>query len=92
MLFCDNEAVVHMINNSTSICRNCMVLIRFIVLEGLVNNTRIYARYVNTKDNGKAAAISRLQWKRFRQLGPLMDDKPKEIPKILWPMKNIWLF
>ena len=41
VLFCDNEAVVSMINNSSSKCKNCMVLIR--ILEGLVCNTRIFA-------------------------------------------------
>ena len=34
-LFCDNEAVVHMINNSTSSCRNCMILIRLITMESI---------------------------------------------------------
>ena len=48
VLFCDNEAVVHMINNSSSRCKNCMVLIRIIVLESLVCNTRVFARYVRS--------------------------------------------
>ena len=62
ILFCDNEAVVNMINNSSSKCKNCMVLIRMLVLEGLVCNTRVFARYVKSKDNDKADALSRLQW------------------------------
>ena len=39
-LFCDNMSVVHMINNSSSTCKNCMVLIRKITLAGLFHNTR----------------------------------------------------
>ena len=46
VLFCDNIAVVNMINNASSKCKNCMVLLRMIVLEGLVCNTRVFARYV----------------------------------------------
>ena len=34
-IFCDNEAVVHMINNSASSCVQCMKLIRIIVKDNL---------------------------------------------------------
>ena len=44
VLFCDNEAVVHMINNSAAKCKNCMALIRIIVLEGMIRNTRIFCQ------------------------------------------------
>ena len=91
VLFCDNQAVVNMINNSTSNCRNCMVLLRMIVLEGLVCNTRVFAKYVKSKDNGKADAISRLQWHRFRKLtGQTMNLNPTPVPSCLWPMDKIW--
>ena len=43
VLFCDNEAVVNMISNSSSKCKNCMVLIRFIVLESLSCYARVFA-------------------------------------------------
>ena len=45
-----------------------MVLIRMIILESLVCNTKIFARHVRTKDNGKADALSRGQWNRFWHL------------------------
>ena len=35
-LFCDNQAVVEMVNKKTSSCKNCMILIRMIVLKGMV--------------------------------------------------------
>ena len=57
-LFSDNQAVVNMINNSASKCKNCMILIRMIVLEGLTCNTRVFARFVWSKDNGKVDALS----------------------------------
>ena len=59
VLFCDNEAVVHMINNSTSKCKNCMVLMRLLVAECILQNVRVYAKHVKTNENGKADALSR---------------------------------
>ena len=58
ILFCDNQAVVHMINNSTSSCKNCMVLLRLMIAESILRNIRIYAKHVGTKQNGKADALS----------------------------------
>ena len=68
VLFCDNEAVVHMVNNNSSKCKNCMKLIRILVLECMVQNVRVLARHVGTKDNGKADALSRLDFRRFTQV------------------------
>ena len=38
VIFCDNQAVVHMVNKLMSSCSNCMVLLRMLVLDGLKNN------------------------------------------------------
>ena len=46
-----------MINNSTSSCKNCMVLIRIITAESILRNVRIFAKHVSTKNNGKADAL-----------------------------------
>ena len=93
VLFFDNMAVVNMINNSSSKCKNCMVLIRMIVLEGLVCNTRVFAKYVSSKDNGKADALSRFQWNRFWSLaGQNMNRNSLPIPTCMWPMEKIWLY
>ena len=92
ILFCDNEAMVHMINNSSSSCKNCIVLIRLIVLEGLVYNVKINAKHVGTKQNGKADALSRLDFKRFRKLGPTMNKTATPIPVQLWPISKIWMY
>ena len=35
---CDNQSVVHMVNNLTSSCKHCMFLIRLLVLNGLLYN------------------------------------------------------
>ena len=48
VLFCDNQSVLGMINHTTSSCRNCMVLIRILVLKCMVENLRIFSKYVDT--------------------------------------------
>ena len=47
ILFCDNESVVQMINNSSSKCKHCMMLIRIFIAESLTRNVRIFARRGN---------------------------------------------
>ena len=91
VLFCDNISVVHMVNSSTSKCKNCMVLIRLLVLESMARNVRVYAKYVNTKDNGLSDSLSRMDFKRFRRLGPFMDEFCTEPPFDMWPTEKIWL-
>ena len=91
VLFCDNEAVVHMINKNTSSCRQCMVLMRLLVEESISRNVRVYTKHVGTKENGKADALSRLDYKRFKQLaGDTMNQQQTAIPKEIWPMNKIW--
>ena len=90
-LFCDNMGVIHMVNNMSSKCGKCMVLIRLLVLEGLRHNVKIKVKYVNTKENGKSDALSRMEFKRFFRLGgPNVDPKPTELPKEIWPVSKIW--
>ena len=91
LLHCDNDSVCKMINKSTTSCKNCMVLIRFIVLECLIHNVDLTAEWVSTGDNGKADALSRLEFGRFRTLGPFMNDQPVSLPEDLWPITKIWL-
>ena len=70
-----------------------MVLIRIIVLEGLLCKTRAFARYVRSKDNVKADALSRLQMDRFwlAASNDHMNELPSKIPDVIWPMEKIWL-
>ena len=90
-LFCDNISTVCMINNASSKCKNCMVLIRLITLWSMKNNVRVFASYVNTKENGLADSLSRLDLLRFRRLGPHMEEACTSVPDDLWPVEKIWL-
>ena len=93
ILFCDNQSVVHMINNTTSSCKNCMYLIRIIVLHGLINNVRIYAKHVRGASNEIADSLSRGKLTRFFELTANLnfDKNPTSVPSILWPMSKIWM-
>ena len=92
ILFCDNISVVYMLNRSTSSCKNCLVLIRIIVLESLRNNARVFANYVNTKSNTLADSLSRLNLKKFVKLARKHFELERSpIPAALWPMEKLWI-
>ena len=93
-LFCDNQSVVDMINRTTSSCRNCMVLLRIIVLQGLVQNVRITAKHVPGKLNQISDSLSRQKMNLFRQLTAELDFEPEpvEIPSEIWPLSKIWIY
>ena len=68
ILFCDNKSVVDMINITSTSCKNCMVLIRIIVLKGLMDNVRIFAKHVKGISNGLADSLSRNKIDSFHQM------------------------
>ena len=94
-LFCDNTSVCSMLNTMSSSCKNCMVLIRKIVLLSLKNNVRIFAKHVSTKKNFYADALSRFQNSRFIKLGEkhrkLFSNFPEPMPEQIWPPEKIWI-
>ena len=93
IIFTDNTSVMTMVNNTTSSCKNCMVLIRVPVLKCLIHNVRVFAKYVNTRDNEISDALSRGQMSRLctltRHLG--FDKLQTPIPEEIWPITKIWL-
>ena len=90
VIFCDNQAVVQMINDMSSGCSKCMRLLRILTLDGLRHNRRVGAKFVPTKLNGLADALSRGQWSRFRKLGPHMNENPDVISTEVWPVWKVW--
>ena len=91
VIFCDNQAVVAMINNMVSKCQHCMKLIRLIILDNLIHNRRVYAKYISLSDNFLSDALSRLQFDHFWRLAPAnMDLSPCEISPLVWPASKIW--
>ena len=80
-LFCDNKSAVDMINQSSSRCKNGMVLIRLIVLQGMKYNTRIFAKHLRSEDNVLSDSLSRFDMSRFwNKAGPEMHKTETSIP------------
>ena len=90
-LFCDNTSVKDMVNDTTSSCKNCMVLLRIVVMHGLLHNVRIRVKYVPTDKNKKADALSRSQWSKFKRLSEGMKTLPTAVPEFMWPISKIWI-
>ena len=91
-LFCDNMSAVQMINKSTSKCRNCMILIRMIVMQGMLHNVHITAKHVMGKANTLSDHLSRRRIRTFKKLtGSKFKQEPEDIPSPLWPMNKVWL-
>ena len=94
-IFCDNMSVVHMINNTSSKCKNCMVLLRIITLRGLIHNVKVTARHVVGERNIFADHLSRLRYREFWQLarkqGKKFDNRCTPMPKAIWPPQKIWI-
>ena len=92
-IFCDNQSVIYMINNSTSSCKQCMVLIRLMVLHCVKANVKLTARYVTSKNNKYADMLSRLKYKSFKttakQEGQKFNNRPQNIPEELLPMSKL---
>ena len=94
VLFCDNEGVVGMLNTTTSSCKNCMILIRIIVLKCLVENVRIYGKHVKSEDNLLADMLSRGKIDYFKRLTKekfSFQEEPSKLPERIWPVEKIWL-
>ena len=90
VLFCDNQSVVWMINKTTSSCKQCLVLIRMLILHSLKHNVRVFARYIKSKSNLAADLLSRFKIQWFRSLSNMWEDNPTPIAEKLWPMHKIW--
>ena len=93
ILFCDNQSVCSMINHTTSSCKNCMVLVRALVLKSLLENVRVFAHYVKSSENIFADSLSRNKIKIFKNFGGnAFEPDPTPVPDNIWPPEKIWVF
>lgn len=88
-LWCDNQAVIQMVENGSSSCKHCMKLIRLIVLCALKRNIVYRVKFLASKDNRASDLLSRLKVRQF------LDNLPRRwkaqrinIPKQLMPIKK----
>ena len=90
VIFCDNQAVVQMVNNNTSRCPNCMILLRKLIADGLIQNRRVFVKWVSTKSNKLADSLSRGKIGLFCRLAPNMRQYPDVISTDIWLLSRIW--
>ena len=91
VIFCDNKAVRDMVNQTTSGCKNCMVLIRIITINNLIFNRRLLVKYVKSKENSLADSLSRGDFKEFWKLNPGANPREDPTPSMISPVWKIWL-
>ena len=83
VFYCDNQAVVSIINRQTTKSPPSMGLVRVLVLACMQNNLLFRAKHLPGKVNSIADALSRAQFDRFRKLAPSADSYPTPIPSTL---------
>lgn len=80
LFYCDNSAVVYIINTKRSKCSRIMSLLRSLTLATLKFNFYIKAKHVPGASNEIADSLSRFQVSRFRHLAPWADVNPQPLP------------
>lgn len=92
VIWCDNQAVMHMVNTATSSCKKCMYLLRIITATQLKYNVRYFSRYIDTKSNILSDLLSRNRANRFLKLAPYPTAwRSEQLPAILWPIPQyLW--
>ena len=91
VLYCDNEAVVNMVNNMASKCPNYMYLLFLLAIDNLIHSRRVFAKHLRSEQNYLSDALSRLQFDHFWRLAsPNMDKFPTKSSEQMWPSSKIW--
>ena len=74
-VYCDNDAVKHMINGYVSRCHQSRKLLRILALDCLYSNRRVFVRHIKTDLNVLADSLSRFQFDRFWKHAPGKYEK-----------------
>lgn len=90
VIWCDNQAVVQMINKASSSCGKCMFLLRHLTLLCMTNSCRIFCRYVSTKQNWRADLLSRMKVQAFKERmagskNGVVEEHQMALCGSLWP-------
>ena len=82
--FCDNLAVVHILNSMTSKSEIVMRLVRYLTLLCLKYNIVVKSEHIEGAKNLIYDALSRFQFTKFRLLAPEANASPCKVPNHLW--------
>ena len=80
LFYCDNQAVVHILNKGRSKSPAIMKLMRRLVITAGLHNFSFVAEHVPGVNNAIADALSRFQMPRFRKLAPHAQEQPCQLP------------
>ena len=80
VLFCSDDAVVHIVNSRTSKVPCLMRLLRSLLFAAACHSFTFSAQHVPGITNQIADALSRFRWQEFRQLVPHAQLHPTPIP------------
>ena len=83
IVFCDNQSVVTMVNNTTAKCANCMMLIRLLTLRSLIFNMRVFTKWTPSSKNIRANLLSRQKINKFMKItkDKQIDPLPTTLPE-----------
>ena len=80
LFFCDNEAIVAVINKQSSKEPTIMNLVRTLVAASLIHNIQFRAKHIPGKHNIIADFLSRSQVSKALEVAPWLDKEPSKIP------------
>ena len=80
IFFCDNLAIVAVINKQTSKNSSIMALLRSLVVVCLKYNIMFTAKHIPGKRNIIADLLSRSQISSAQEIAPQLDKEPQQIP------------
>lgn len=90
-IFCDNQAVMHMLNKATSACKHCMILIRLVTLTAMEWNMDYEVKYVSSADNTWSDLLLRQKFALFKREVPAELKLVRlPVPKALVPQEKIY--
>ncbi len=85
LFHCDNEAVVHTVNNQSTKNIGLMALIQKLVISCMSFNIVFRAQHIPGCQNITADLLSHSQVKEAHQASPLLNQQPDTIPEDLLP-------
>ena len=90
-IFCDNKSVRDMVNSQISTKKDCMKLLRLLVLNNIEHNRRLFVEYVESARNDLADVLSRLKFSEFWRIAPdTMNRTPDQVAASVWPVNMLW--
>ena len=92
ILYTDNTSARDVINSTSTSGKYSMKLIRKLTLRSLQYNFRVFAEYVEGKNNEIADSLSRIKLGRIKELQEkgILNKYPTTLPTELWPPSQFW--